>query len=1775
MESGQAVISDGLLRRLTSTSVYSEAADGEAAVTIARSPKMECIPASEVVEFGQDASAAALQNRAQIGTCGICFEEGVEVVSLCGDTSCSDRFCIACSGRHAETMVSSALYAMPWLKCPGCASRVQTQVWSGWVEPAVFTRYLGNGEALLNFRCPSCHDTGSLFRKCIPEHAPGFKLTDLEGLQGISDVTRGRLCDLWSRYSRAYCSAEEFVSELVLLLQGLEPGSAEADDANIEFEGAPPERLQMLMRPSGLPTLVADAERRCSMQLAFLRRFPKIRTLCCNAQMCFKCKVSGWHSGETCEFRQRKEVHKDLQFCPGCSVPTVKSEGCDHIVCVCGESWTWAPNPVWNLVRTTQIDVLRDMFADGFDANFSDEETGETLLHVAAEGGNIEVLSFLIEQGADVSRLDAAGSTILAAAVRRPYRQHTLDVLRALLDHQADVNASISPDGGFVITEALRTLAYGRAVDEDEDEREEAADAQRGVDLVEMLLSARASVAVRDEDLDGATPLLEAIRGGFDDIAAMLISAQVAQPDLMVPASAGSEVVTTLRALPGEDLRDVDNDSSVPPPPRQVESTEDYSKPQPPPLAPPCSSLEAADHSGNTPLYLAVSNRRHAVVAALLAARVLPDTRGPSATPPLHTAISNQDRESFNLLLAGRADANVTAEDGHLALHVALRALYRDASNVDAIIGDTWATCHRIVLRVIPLTNDLNAAAQDGQTPLGAAAANGSIDIMEVLLQHGALPDQGARGGMAPLSLAAHCGQADAVRLLLRSRADPCRVDKGGQTALHRLASNWLWQDTDPRRSDDPWVSCRGRKPLGRAETAQTLVEANADPNSLDIICRTPLLLASDPPAPVVVSKEQQAVVAALLTLRSNANLASSTGITPLIAAVQKDVEVVANQLLKHGVDTNSPEPLSGSRPLKIAVQRMHVGIVKSLVEHKSEVSSVDRSGQNAACAWVDSFASAYKAKRGPWAPKQRLFEEMLQALTNGNVQKAFSPCRGSPPLLAAWKQLDGLGQRSAIQMLLQARADPNSVDGSGRTLLHCICGNLVNHRSTVSLMELMQSVLQARADVIHESEDGETPLNLAANAGPAAQHAFKALLESLPERALRAPRWSRLLFRELEGGNEPVLTALVPRTGTMHFNDLGQGPMEVILGQSLLRDHAPWSAEAPDAEAQGVDPPDLEAQLRFAELLHKHGGVLPTPAWVWSKFWAAARASHALRRLEQLGDQGAKYLAELVIPGQDSPNESAWPAPLAGMLVATCVLVGLEPTPESAPASPSALLPASNSVVRFRPAVEQLLAGDGTMLIPRLACASSIEARCQTLLSPDTVRELRCFLEDASLSSAEVLRSVGGKAAVQLGMWVKAMFELAHVPRPVPVMLQAISQSIEKRFADRPDLRRRWLKVLLTSLIDVNAQDGVGNCAAHLALRSRDLGVGDAFLPLLQRGAVVDVADAAGTSVLDLLRVRALEALDCLPKPLDEDVGMSGVTMCAASSGSSSSLAEVLADAIAEVERCSLQLNLQEAASQQCLIVESTEAKLREIVAKVEAVRQDIEAEFSQAVPSMDQALEALDRLEYEEISRTSVLEEPPPALALVLAVACEILGKGKQHASSAKALCALPTTSWSHEVCMTYWPAAQKLLSAGLIIGQIHCHDKDSTSDECLELLRSLQVQLDTCYSGELQNSPTGSTIVLWMQALLAHQNISRLVKPKKEQLQELTQEMESHERHLCDELKHLQELQSAAEDASPSTSEFGYLTGVPAELKERGHTALAACGQAVRDALQLVSN
>eukprot|EP00435_Cladocopium_sp_Y103_P012864 s1281_g3.t1 len=135
------------------------------------------------------------------------------------------------------------------------------------------------------------------------------------------------LLEAWRRFENTEASADEFVTRLHCAFP---PG-----------KGARPSRsLRRAAR-------TRDPERRVAAQLAWLRMYPKVRTTCCAAPVCFKCKVRGWHQHITCEDdgfwaeRQLQETGREAQHCPNCQVPTMRSDGCTQIRCVCGTEWNW------------------------------------------------------------------------------------------------------------------------------------------------------------------------------------------------------------------------------------------------------------------------------------------------------------------------------------------------------------------------------------------------------------------------------------------------------------------------------------------------------------------------------------------------------------------------------------------------------------------------------------------------------------------------------------------------------------------------------------------------------------------------------------------------------------------------------------------------------------------------------------------------------------------------------------------------------------------------------------------------------------------------------------------------------------------------------------------------------------------------------------------------------------------------------------------------------------------------------------------------------------------------------------------------------------------------------------------------------------------------------------------------------------------------------------------------------------------------------------------
>eukprot|EP00746_Dinoflagellata_sp_MGD_P165018 gnl/MRDRNA2_/MRDRNA2_94048_c0_seq1.p1 gnl/MRDRNA2_/MRDRNA2_94048_c0~~gnl/MRDRNA2_/MRDRNA2_94048_c0_seq1.p1 ORF type:complete len:472 (-),score=96.31 gnl/MRDRNA2_/MRDRNA2_94048_c0_seq1:231-1646(-) len=247
----------------------------------------------------------------------------------CGHADCSATLCIACLQRYFTDTVESTRYTVRSMRCPSplCRRRIPMEKWMPYVQPEHRALYIQGAQDLLNLRCADCDTTGTLLTDAVSSEERTAKLKVLyskaKGLGGVETIDA--LKRKWARYADGIGNADEVLDALLSMMQmGIS-----------DLVVKQPDVLNSILE------LIPDVERRCTLHLECLRRCPKIVTPCCHSDFCWKCKISGHHEGLTCEEVQRAEIEVECQFCPGCGVATQKTEGCDHIVCLCGMDWTW------------------------------------------------------------------------------------------------------------------------------------------------------------------------------------------------------------------------------------------------------------------------------------------------------------------------------------------------------------------------------------------------------------------------------------------------------------------------------------------------------------------------------------------------------------------------------------------------------------------------------------------------------------------------------------------------------------------------------------------------------------------------------------------------------------------------------------------------------------------------------------------------------------------------------------------------------------------------------------------------------------------------------------------------------------------------------------------------------------------------------------------------------------------------------------------------------------------------------------------------------------------------------------------------------------------------------------------------------------------------------------------------------------------------------------------------------------------------------------------
>ena len=401
------------------------------------------------------------------------------------------------------------------------------------------------------------------------------------------------------------------------------------------------------------------------------------------------------------------------------------------------------------------------------------------------------------------------------------------------------------------------------------------------------------------------------------------------------------------------------------------------------------SEINVADRQGRTPLHYAAEGN-HLSIATLLienGAEILSDKQ---ELTPLHLAVRGNHLPIIQLLLENQADVDTRATLGK----------WGDDSNLTPAFL-ALREGHIAALRMLlDADADIDARSTSSGQTLLYYAANGRLhEAAEYLLRRGASVDEGiyreaTLGGRhsrsSPLHAAAFNGDVEMVKLLLAHGADPTITDSRGETPLHKAGVREDKPDPDARgvavaklliehgasldAEDDrgltpldhakgwsgksePFRFARPSRPgvveflrdagfplhgavgANRVDEAQRLINEGANLNEGDDRGWTPLHRA--------MGVEEIEVVRLLLDAGADANAKDNDLLTPLHLAAweaEADRTDVARLLIENGADVNAKTE-AGWTPLHWAASNGHTDLAELLINQGADVNAKLRNG--------------------------------------------------------------------------------------------------------------------------------------------------------------------------------------------------------------------------------------------------------------------------------------------------------------------------------------------------------------------------------------------------------------------------------------------------------------------------------------------------------------------------------------------------------------------------------------------------------------------------------------------------------------------------------------------------------------------------------------------------------------------------------------------------------------------------------------------------------------
>ncbi|XP_033741695.1 transient receptor potential cation channel subfamily A member 1 homolog [Pecten maximus] len=438
------------------------------------------------------------------------------------------------------------------------------------------------------------------------------------------------------------------------------------------------------------------------------------------------------------------------------------------------------------------------------------------------------VISYLVQNGADINKQDKYGQTPLHYAAMRgnefaakelmSYKEidiEAIDMQSMTALHMAATHNQVE------ITKLLIDAGSPlRCLDDESSTPLHCACSEGNIDIVKLLFEAgtqrdgwvTVSNMVTDRDCDQSTCLHMAVENGHYDVVKLCLEKRA---DVNTPASDYMNPIHL--ASKAGDIKCVKL------------------------LVEHHARIDALNDVQATPLHIACAFNHVDVVEYLIERGANLEKKDKDNYTPLLMAAAYGHADIIKLLLRKRVDYEAVEKSDKTAIFLAA-----EEDNLDAL---------KALLAVGRVRRLVNVGDRYDNTPLHIGAEKGYLSIVKCLLEYKVDVDAKNEEEQTPLHLAAKSGRTNIVReLVLRDHSSVNDEDEDSNTALHlaadcghaKVAGVLLDNGADvAARNCNLWTPLDSAAAKGWVKTCKVLLEADAPINPMDKTKTTPLHLAA------------------------------------------------------------------------------------------------------------------------------------------------------------------------------------------------------------------------------------------------------------------------------------------------------------------------------------------------------------------------------------------------------------------------------------------------------------------------------------------------------------------------------------------------------------------------------------------------------------------------------------------------------------------------------------------------------------------------------------------------------------------------------------------------------------------------------------------------------------------------------------------------------------------------------------------------------------------